>query len=244
MGRIATAGLVLFGAATVGFVVSHELPLLDAAFLSALLALLPALAVAQVPLIAEAEIERASAYLGSGVTILVMGGVALVLGLRRGGPEALGLGPVAPATFALVLAALLAGAGLLMGGFHLLGDRLGWDEGPVLRQLLPRTGRERRLFAGLSVAAGFGEELAYRGFAVPVLAPILGGAWAAAAFTSLVFGVLHAYQGPVGIVRTASLGAMLAASLVLSGSLWPAIAAHVVVDLVGGLWLGERLLRG
>jgi membrane protease YdiL (CAAX protease family) len=59
----------------------------------------------------------------------------------------------------------------------------------------------------------------------------------------VVFGLLHAYQGPLGMMRTALLGLLLAASLLLSGSIWPAITAHVALDLLGGLVWGERFAR-
>lgn len=242
-GRIAGGGVVLFLAVNLGFVAVHEIGVLDAALLSALLTLLPALAVAQMPLVAGTDIERIPAYVGSGVSLVVIGGAALALGLLSGGPGRLGLAWPPASPFLPAFGAILAGAALVTLVFHLLGEGLGWEESPVLRALLPRTAREKTVFAGLSVVAGFGEELAYRGWVIPVLAPVLGGPWQAAVFSSLVFGVLHAYQGAVGIARTALLGMLFAASLVVTGTLWPAIAAHVVVDLVGGLVLGDRLTR-
>jgi len=93
----------------------------------------------------------------------------------------------------------------------------------------------------LSVAAGFGEEFAYRGYAITVLVPVLGVP-GAVVLTSAVFGVLHGYQGALGIFRTGVMGAMLAWGFLSSGSLWPPIVAHTMIDLVAGLWLGERLL--
>ncbi len=84
--------------------------------------------------------------------------------------------------------------------------------------------------------------MAYRGYAIAVLAPIVGNVWGAAVLSSCVFGLLHAYQGALGVVRTCLLGLCLAASFILSGSLWPAIIAHAAVDLIGGLVLGERML--
>lgn len=111
----------------------------------------------------------------------------------------------------------------------------------MLRQLLPRSRDERKAFAVLSVAAGFGEEIAYRGYAIPVLVPLLG-VTGAAVLSSAVFGVLHGYQGVLGIFRTGAMGGMLAWGFLASGSLWPPIIAHTLIDLVAGLWLGDRLL--
>jgi membrane protease YdiL (CAAX protease family) len=139
--------------------------------------------------------------------------------------------------------ATLAAAAALVGMVEAVRRGLGLAESDLLTRLLPRTPRERTLFAGLTLVAGWGEEVAFRGYAIPALAPLLGGGWGAAAFTSAVFGVLHAYQGPVGIVRAGLLGLILAVPFLVLGNLWPSVAAHVVIDLVGGLWLGPRLAK-
>ena len=97
----------------------------------------------------------------------------------------------------------VAAAALVVLGIHRLRRSLGIRESPLLEELIPRTPREKRIFVILSIAAGIGEEVAFRGYALGTLAPFLGGAWGAAAFTAVVFGVLHAYQGPLGMARTA-----------------------------------------
>ena len=99
-----------------------------------------------------------------------------------------------------------------------------------------------RLFAGLSLMAGFGEEVVFRGFLLAVLTPALGDPWTALLASSLAFGVLHVYQGSFGIVRTAALGALLGVPVVLGASLWPSIVVHALVDLVGGLVVGPRTI--
>jgi membrane protease YdiL (CAAX protease family) len=93
----------------------------------------------------------------------------------------------------------------------------------------------------LSVAAGVGEETAYRGYATTVLGGLMGSP-GAAAVTSLVFGVLHGYQGWLGTARTALMGGLLAWGFLAAGSLWPPIVAHTAVDLLAGIVLGEKLL--
>lgn len=220
------------------------LELLHAFYLGGLLVLLPGLAVAQVPLVRDEPMERVPVYVGSGVFLVLLAVASGLLGEWKVGSEGLGLVPF-PETGPLLAWAgvLVAGAGVVTLGFHFLGRWLGIPESPILARLLPRTGGEQSLFAGLSLAAGLGEELAYRGYAITVLTPLLGSAWGAAALTSAVFGGLHAYQGPLGILRTAALGFLLAAGFLLSGSLWPGIVAHATIDLLGGLVFGERLLR-
>ncbi len=213
----------------------------DAAALVALLVLLPVLSVLQVRLLRGVEVERMPAYLSSAVSLVVLGGAAWALGSRDGGSSAVGLVPLPWEAFALWSGGLV-GAGLAVTAvFRGLGMALGLREVPLLRALLPRTGRERAAFTGLSVAAGVGEELAYRGYVIPVLAGLLGPA-GAAAVSSVVFGVLHAYQGPLGMARTAALGGLLAWGFLASGSLLPPIAAHVLLDVILGVALAERMM--
>jgi len=234
--------------------------------------LLPALALAQLPLLRATRLERIPVYLGSAATILVIGTAGLLLGLRLEGWEGLGLrflpiGPLILWTLGLTVAGLLvilatlpldaweaargggragaAGDGAAGEAARRVGGGAGSgdDALDVLAELLPRTRAEKGAFVGLSFAAGIGEELAYRGYALLSLQLLGMGPWAAAAISSVAFGFLHAYQGRVGIVRTGGMGFLLAVSVLLTGSLFPAILAHTLIDLIGGLVLGPRLQR-
>jgi membrane protease YdiL (CAAX protease family) len=218
-----------------------SLPWPDSAALVALLVLLPVLSVLQVRLLRGMEVERMPVYLGSAVSLVVLGGAAWALGSRDEGASAVGLVPLPWAAFALWSGGLVAAGVALSAAFRRAAMALGLRESGLLRSLLPRTGRERAAFAGLSVAAGVGEELAYRGYVIPVLAVLLGPV-GAAVVSSVVFGVLHAYQGPLGMARTAALGGLLAWGFLASGSLWPPIAAHALLDVVLGVALAERMM--
>jgi len=216
------------------------IPWLDILALTFLLVVLPALAVAQIRMLGETEIERMPAYVSSAGTLVVLGIAVWLVGSREG---AAGLGlnplPVGPLlVWSVVLT--LGGLGILLA-FQRIAIRLRMGEHPVLRALLPRSPREKAAFAGLSFAAGVGEELAYRGYAIGALAPLIGPPLAAIV-TSAVFGVLHAYQGRLGILRAGVLGGLLAWGFLISGSLWPAIVAHVLLDVLAGIFLAERLM--
>lgn len=224
---------------------------LHLAFLALLMGGLPLLAHVQDRLLArldpEARIvrsQRSSMYRDTIVVLGVLGAVALALGIPRFGAAALGLAHPGGGAAALLAwtAAGLAGGFLVVGGAHLAGHALGIPERPLLQALLPESRRERTLFAAISAAAAGGEELAYRGYALVALGGALGPVGAAVA-TSISFGFAHAYQGPLGIVRTGLTGLVLAGVTLLSGSLWPAIGAHALLNLVLGLTAGERLLR-
>ncbi len=238
---IALVGLALFPLTALGLVTHLEVPVGEAILLAVLVELLPFLAVAQVPLAEGVRLKRIPAYIGSGALIVVLGGLSLLLAGTGGGVQRLGLGSISAGDLALWSVLLVMAAGALIGGFWMAGRLLGIEETDLLTQLFPVTGGERWAFGALAVVAGFGEEIAFRGFSMATAVPFMGVGWAAA-LTSLAFGALHAYQGGLGVIRTASIGMLLAMSWVLVGSLWPAIVAHIVIDLVGGLWIGPRFL--
>lgn len=213
-------------------------------YLALLLEILPLLGLAQLPLADdEGPFPRIPMYLTSGAVILVLGWGALVIGSAEMGRDLMGLGPVGWFPAVLWFLGATLGVLVLQLAFLLLRIRAGIRETPLLHQLLPRTLPEKVTFAFLSLAAGVGEEIAFRGFAVPALALMTGSAWGAALISSAAFGALHGYQGWLGVARTGGMGFLLAASFLLSGSLWPAILAHAALDLISGLVLGETLLR-
>ncbi len=240
------AGLALVSTFALG--VATELSFREVLALPVFLVVFPALALAQTPFLAHIRFERIPAYLSSGITILVMGGLAMALAVLGPGTDASGIAPIAPLDFMAWTAGLTLAAVVLSLAFRPLEERA-WGPSPrgtldegMVDALLPRTPEERRLFAGLSLAAGWGEEITYRGYVPAALVLAGAGPWAAMGVAAAAFGFLHAYQGPVGVVRTALLGLLLGASVILTGSLFPAMAAHALVDLVLGLVLGPRLL--
>jgi membrane protease YdiL (CAAX protease family) len=238
---ITWAGIVLFWATLAVLVWVAEMSIVDSILLSVLLAAVPAFSLAQVPLIEGAEIVRLPAYWGSIVTLWLLGTACWFVGTRLDGASAVGLVSIGPLPLLAWSLALTAGGMTTIWVFRAIGLRTGVKESRLLRELLPRTSKERRVFALLSVAAGSGEEMAYRGYAIPVLAPLLGVP-GAAILTTLIFGVLHSYQGWLGIVRTSVMGGILAWGFLASGSLWPSIIAHTAIDLLAGIALGHRLL--
>lgn len=108
--------------------------------------------------------------------------------------------------------------------------------------MLPAKRREAIWFIGpVSLSAGICEELLYRGYLMQWMEGYLP-VWAAIILSSLVFGLMHAYQGPGGIVRTAGLGLVMAGLFAATGSLlWP-ILLHVIIDAYAGAlsWLALR----
>jgi len=220
-------------------------PWIDLLLLPVLLVALPAFAVAQACLLGVVEVERLSAYLSSILAMSVLAGFCLVAAAFRGDATSLTsfLGLVAVSPGALVgWSAFLTGAGLaLMVLFRVGAGWFGLREHPFLRTLMPRSGAEKTAFLGVSLSAGVGEELVFRGYVLGALGPLVGMPWAVV-LSSTSFGVIHAYQGWVGFFRTGLLGGLLAWGYLASGSLLPAMVAHTLLDVVAGILLGDRLM--
>ena len=242
--KVMIAGLVGYAAVVYVLLSSTPLRWLDALFLAALIELLPAFALVQVDLGRDLAVERARVYVTSAVTILFLGVVSLVLGSRLVGMEGMGV-RIGPGRVAYVMS---WGAGIFALGtatlwlFLVLRKRGGWGESRLVHELMPVTRREKGLYAGLSICAGFGEELAYRGYAIPAMIVAGGSAPAALALTSAAFAVLHSYQGVLGVVRTGVVGVIMGAVFLHTGSVWPPMVAHVLINLAVGFVLADRLL--
>jgi membrane protease YdiL (CAAX protease family) len=101
--------------------------------------------------------------------------------------------------------------------------------------LIPRDSHERRIWIGLSVTAGFCEEVLFRAFLIWYLATWLPVA-AAVLVSAVVFGVGHLYLGwGVGVLRATVMGVIFGAAYLVTGTLWVPIALHTAVDIVSGL---------
>ncbi len=237
----AAGGVLAFWAVLLWLSFVADLAVLDAVLLAVLLAAVPGLSMAQVPLIKGMTVDRLPAYWSSIITLWLLGTGCWLVGTRGGDVSAIGI-VLLPLGAMVGWTATLTAAGMgIILIFRWIAGRVGVAETLLLRSLLPRTGEERRVFGLLSVAAGTGEELAYRGYAIPMLAPILG-VTGAATLTTVVFGLMHGYQGRLGILRTTLMGAVLAWGFLASGSLIPAMIAHTLIDLIAGIAIGDWLL--
>jgi membrane protease YdiL (CAAX protease family) len=101
-------------------------------------------------------------------------------------------------------------------------------------KLAPRTRSQLAWWVALSISAGFCEEFIFRGYLMWVFQPVLG-LWGSAAFSVVLFATAHAYQGARGVLTTGAIGAALTLIVLISGSLWPSIALHILADVGQGV---------
>jgi CAAX protease family protein len=131
-------------------------------------------------------------------------------------------------------------------GVFLLLERWGWwpEESEVVRLLMPETTREKlwALF-GLAPTAGLCEEFLYRGFLLAEASSWFHSVVWGVVVSSAAFGLAHLYQGANGAFRAALLGALLAYPVVRTGSLYPSITAHFLIDATALLWLGPKFVK-
>ncbi|MGH7460499.1 MAG: lysostaphin resistance A-like protein [Longimicrobiales bacterium] len=218
----------------------RDLPWPVRAFTVFLLVPMPALALNQAHALKRLDphnLPRAGLYASSVVTLwLLAGGMVVAAAYGRFTPRLIGLTWLR-ADLLLAWTVFALGAALAL---YALGRYFGLTESHLLMHLLPQTAREKFAFVFLSITAGICEELVFRGFLISALTVTWGTA-AALVISSALFGLLHAYQGAAGALRAGALGLALAIPFILSGSLLPSIAAHTLIDLIGGLWLVRHL---
>ena len=99
--------------------------------------------------------------------------------------------------------------------------------------LIPKSTEERRLWAGLCIAGGVFEELAYRGFLFYYLRVVIPhiDTLETVVLSSAFFGLAHIYQGRRGVLSTGVAGLVLGGLYALSGNLFAPIVAHVMANL-------------
>lgn len=107
------------------------------------------------------------------------------------------------------------------------------DAGGDVELLRPRRKTEFAVYQLVAITAGVTEEVVFRGFLIGAFA-LIAPVWAAAIGATVLFLLGHAYQGPKGMIRIIPISALLALLFVISGSLWPGMLLHVVVDLAAG----------
>jgi membrane protease YdiL (CAAX protease family) len=134
--------------------------------------------------------------------------------------------------FWVAAAFVLAAVGALLRLTHLsLPER-------TVSALAPRDAAELILFLGLSLSAGFCEELLFRGYFHQQFAHLAKGrVWAGIAVSAVLFGMAHLYEGAAGVISIAIFGLMFSLLALKRRSLRPGMIAHAWHDSFSGLIL-------
>jgi membrane protease YdiL (CAAX protease family) len=82
------------------------------------------------------------------------------------------------------------------------------------------------------MAVGFVEEFVWRSYLVTRIEEVTGSKIKAIAYTSLMFGFNHLYQGPAGVIGATIDGVMYGIIFTVTRRLWPIALAHGLYDLI------------
>jgi len=181
-----------------------------------------------------AEIPRKQFFL----SVLVQQGIFLTVSLAVARSEAI---PLLPREFPTPQAWTL---GALLLAVSWVAMRPLWRDAVARREprvhlSMPSDRTERSLWVVVSLAAGIGEEISYRGVMYVLLFRLVGEPVEAAVAAALLFGAAHVVQGWRAIGITAVFALAAQALVLYSGSLYVAIAWHVAYDVVAGLSYGR-----
>jgi membrane protease YdiL (CAAX protease family) len=149
---------------------------------------------------------------------------------------------VLPQALLGVVAIIATGAGVQLGGDALGFWEAGGNEAGIEARFEGLEGSLPQLALWLFfgwVAAGFGEEIFFRGFLISRARAIVDGlplaAFLSVFLPALLFGMAHFYyQGLPGLVTTGAIGLTIGTLYLLyKRNLWPLIIAHGLVDTLG-----------
>jgi membrane protease YdiL (CAAX protease family) len=109
----------------------------------------------------------------------------------------------------------------------------------ALRNILPRSPDEKRMWVHVALTAGICEEILFRGFLIYYAQAVLGlETVGAVAMSSAVFAICHYYQGTMNMIRVGIVGVVFATIMVVTESLIFCIVLHAILDL-GALRMGD-----
>jgi len=119
---------------------------------------------------------------------------------------------------------------------------LGPSSAKSVDTLLPHSVVEVLLWIGLSITAGFCEEISFRGYLQRQFQALSGSIVIAVLAQALVFGLAHSYQGWKAVVVISVLGALYGALAAWRRNLRANIISHASSDIWEG-WLKQVIFR-
>jgi uncharacterized protein len=229
-------------ASVLAWAASPELPMLARGAVAFLVGAFPALALLQSGALGDVT-QLPSRLKLYATTIFGLWGLTFAIALASSesgfNPRLIGVTEMPFAPFLMWTGISLVASAALILAFKAFGTR----ETQVLEHLVPQTALEKLVYVGVSLTAGICEEFVFRGFLLGALRVSTGSALFATLLSAGAFGIAHAHQDAAGALRATLLALVLSVPVLVTGSLYPGIAAHAIVDIAGGLWLSKWLLR-
>ena len=105
-----------------------------------------------------------------------------------------------------------------------------------IQTFLPQRGLEILVWVGVSISAGFCEELVFRGYFQRQFKAFTHSLWIALFLQAVLFGIAHGYQGIEACVKIACFGALYGLLAIWRGSLRPGMMAHAGGDVLSGIF--------
>lgn len=109
----------------------------------------------------------------------------------------------------------------------------------VVHLFMPSNARERTWWIVVSVLAGVGEEITWRGVQAALATTLTGSLWLAALLCSVAFATTHILQGWRSAVIIGVIALAFHTLAWLAGSLYVAMLVHVAYDITAGLAYGK-----
>jgi membrane protease YdiL (CAAX protease family) len=111
------------------------------------------------------------------------------------------------------------------------------EQGNPLMVALPLGWVAQVLWVCLSLAAGIGEELVFRGYLQRQLSALTGRVGLAIVLQAVVFGLGHVYEGQAAVMRIVLIGLIFGIVAAWRGNIRACIVAHVTIDVLAGFGL-------
>jgi uncharacterized protein len=113
---------------------------------------------------------------------------------------------------------------------------LGLGHAASIRTYLPQRALEILLWIGVSISAGFCEELVFRGYFQKQFETFTHSRWVALFLQAVLFGISHGYQGVEACAKIACFGALYGLLALWRKSLRPGMMAHAWGDILSGIF--------
>ncbi len=113
---------------------------------------------------------------------------------------------------------------------------LGAGHAASIQSYLPQRALEILLWIGVSISAGFCEELVFRGYFQKQFESFTHSRWLALFLQAVLFGIGHGYQGSEACVKIACFGGLYGLLAIWRKSLRPGMMAHAWSDILSGIF--------